>query len=95
VSDAPFLICTAQAALLSSKCLQVALLAEIDIDDLNYVAMHRAIYAARPDVGGIVQGHTPHARAFAMGDRELEMIVQGISHIPNHSISRARRFAFS
>ncbi|RSH91549.1 hypothetical protein EHS25_009848 [Saitozyma podzolica] len=44
--------------------------------DLNYVAMHRAIYAARPDVGGIVQGHTPHARAFAMGDRELEMIVQ-------------------
>jgi ribulose-5-phosphate 4-epimerase/fuculose-1-phosphate aldolase len=45
------------------------LCAEHYVDDLNYVAIHRAIYAARPDVGGIVQGHTPHARAFAMGDR--------------------------
>jgi ribulose-5-phosphate 4-epimerase/fuculose-1-phosphate aldolase len=62
--------------------------AERHLDDLNYVAIHRAIYTARPDVGGIVQGHTPHARAFAMGDRELEMIVQGMYLVPSLPISR-------
>ncbi|WWD20480.1 hypothetical protein CI109_104956 [Kwoniella shandongensis] len=44
--------------------------------DLNAFAIHRAIYLARPDVGAIIHGHTPHARAFSMQHRELEMIVQ-------------------
>ncbi|WRT63506.1 uncharacterized protein IL334_000411 [Kwoniella shivajii] len=44
--------------------------------DINSVAIHRAIYRARPDVGAIIHGHTPHARSFAMQDRPLEMILQ-------------------
>ncbi|TYJ56770.1 hypothetical protein B9479_002540 [Cryptococcus floricola] len=44
--------------------------------DLNAVSIHRAIYAARPDVGAIIHGSTPHARAFSMQDKPLEMIVQ-------------------
>ena len=46
-------------------------------DDVNITDVHRAIYAARPDVGGIVNGSTPHCRAFAMNGMSLKMILQG------------------
>ena len=47
------------------------------LDDVNSASVHRAIYAARPDVGAIIHGHTPYARAFSMQDQPLKMIVQG------------------
>ena len=50
---------------------------QLCLDDINSVAIHRAIYAGRPDVGAIVHGSTPYARAFAVRGCELKMIVQG------------------
>ncbi len=38
------------------------------------LASHLAIYAARPDVGGIVHYHPPHATAFAVAGRPLSLL---------------------
>lgn len=37
----------------------------ITADDALYVAVHLAIYNGRPDVNGIVSGHTPYGRVFS------------------------------
>ena len=34
--------------------------------------LHRAVYAARPDVGAICHAHAPYATAFAVAGRELD-----------------------
>ncbi|WWC85647.1 uncharacterized protein L201_000513 [Kwoniella dendrophila CBS 6074] len=73
----------ALAAMKSSDLIQVKIstgeVVENDSEwgyDLNAVAIHRAIYQARPEIGAVIQGNTPHARSFSMQNRPLEMIVQ-------------------
>ncbi|ORY24481.1 class II aldolase/adducin N-terminal [Naematelia encephala] len=73
----------ALAAIRSSDLIRVNIQTGVVLDndsewgyDSNAVAIHRAIYQGRPDVGAIIHGHTPHARSFSMHNRELEMIVQ-------------------
>jgi len=38
------------------------------------IALHRAIYAARPDVGGIARGHPPHVVRWGIGTRDLPLL---------------------
>lgn len=40
-------------------------------ENAEIVAMHAAVYSARPDVGGIIHTHSPAATAFALAHRPL------------------------
>lgn len=44
---------------------------ELAPENAEIVAMHAAVYRARPDVGGIIHTHSPAATAFALANREL------------------------
>ncbi|GMK54285.1 hypothetical protein CspeluHIS016_0108710 [Cutaneotrichosporon spelunceum] len=44
--------------------------------DDGHVPLHLAIYRARPDVHGIVSGHTPHGRAFSTRGETVRMLWQ-------------------
>lgn len=45
-------------------------------DDPEHVPLHLAIYRARPDVNGIVSGHTPHGRTFSARGETIRMLWQ-------------------
>lgn len=45
-------------------------------DDPEHVPLHLAIYRARPDVNGIVSGHTPHGRTFSSKGETIKMLWQ-------------------
>lgn len=44
---------------------------ELGRENAEIVAMHAVVYAARPDVGGIIHTHSPAATAFALAHRPL------------------------
>jgi L-ribulose-5-phosphate 4-epimerase len=44
---------------------------ELSPENAEIVAMHAAVYRARPAVGGIIHTHSPAATAFALANKEL------------------------
>lgn len=48
----------------------------LNADDPEHVPLHLAIYRARPDVNGIVSGHTPHGRVFSSHGKTIRMLWQ-------------------
>jgi L-fuculose-phosphate aldolase len=48
--------------------------------------MHIAIYKKRPEIGGIVHVHSPHASAFAVARRSIPVILEETAQIIGHEI---------
>ncbi|MGC8463158.1 MAG: class II aldolase/adducin family protein [Acidimicrobiales bacterium] len=49
---------------------------ELSAENAEIVAMHAAVYRARPAVGGIIHTHSPAATAFALANKELPCRVE-------------------
>ncbi|MDN5364618.1 MAG: L-fuculose-phosphate aldolase [Eubacteriales bacterium] len=52
-------------------------------------SLHAAIYAARPDVGGIVHTHSPYATAFAVAGRNLPPVTEELAQLVGGEVAVA------
>lgn len=51
---------------------------KLDPTTHEIVLMHTAIYQKRPDVGGVIHTHSPHATSFAVANRPLELYSEAL-----------------
>lgn len=45
------------------------------------VHMHTDLYNKRPDLGGIIHTHSPHATAYAVASRSIECVYEGLARL--------------
>jgi L-fuculose-phosphate aldolase len=43
------------------------------------IHMHAVVYQLRPEIGGVIHTHSPHATAFAVASRPIERVYEGLA----------------